>query len=351
MRRKLQQLAINTRYAFNPRKPRLVARLASAVTQTMVLGRQRLRYVDFSIGYACNLHCQHCFATALTQRGNKRVMKPDDYGRVVREAMALGAVNFSFQGGEPLLFHQLDEIIGASHAEQNLISVTTNGTLLDPAQVVRLKRLGVDILTVSLDSDDPAEHDRFRGKAGAYDKTLAGIELARAEGLKVTLGTVVTHDSLHSPGIQGLLQRAIELRCVLNLIMPVPAGRWAGDEAMLLTQDDLAYIDHLTHVSPYIRTDFQANWGGYGCGAAKEILYITPYGDVLTCPFMHIAAGNIFEESVAQARARALANPYFSTYHDTCLVSTNPEFIEQHLSKTFDAEHLPIPWEDAFGGS
>ena len=59
-------------------------------------------------------------------------------------------------------------------------------------------------------------------------------------------------------------------------------------------QDDLDYIDRLTEQSPYIRTDFQANLVSYGCGAAKEILYLTPYGDVLVCPFMHISFGNIF---------------------------------------------------------
>ena len=117
----------------------------------------------------------------------------------------------------------------------------------------------------------------------------------------------------------------------------------------MLTADDVAYIDRLTRESSFLRTDFQANLGPHGCGAVKEILYLTPYGDVLACPFMHIALGNIFEEAIAPIRARALRNPYFAQYHPSCLVSTDAAFIDKYLSKTFAAKALPMPWRDVFG--
>jgi MoaA/NifB/PqqE/SkfB family radical SAM enzyme len=271
-----------------------------------------------------------------------------DYARVARESMALGAVNFSFQGGEPLLFKNLGAIITACRPNMNVISVTTNGTLLTLDRIAELKRIGVDILTVSLDSGDPAEHDRFRGASGVFDKTLKGVHLALREGLNVTLGTVVTHQSVHSDGLARLIDLALELRVLLYFILPVAAGNWAGRDDMVLTAEDWAHIEGLTHRSPYLRTDFQANLGGYGCGAAKEILYLTPYGDVLTCPFLHIAPGNIFNESLAVIRERAMRNPYFSSYHDKCLVSTDHEFIDRYLSKTQQASRLPMDWDEAF---
>gem|GEM_PF-1718071 len=43
---------------------------------------------------------KHCFATAFTS-SDRRKMELDDYRRVMKEANELGAVNFSFQGGEP----------------------------------------------------------------------------------------------------------------------------------------------------------------------------------------------------------------------------------------------------------
>ena len=272
-------------------------------------------------------------------------MEVADYARVAREAMRLGAVNFSFQGGEPLLFPRLREVIAACRPARNVISVTTNGTLLSEERVAELRRWGVDILTVSLDSSVPAEHDRFRGRPGTFDATMAGIERGRAAGMHISLGTVVTHQSLRSDGIRGLMDLAVRKRMVLYFILPVRAGRWADNTEMLLTHDDLRFIEDQTRRSPYLRTDLQANLGPYGCGAAKEILYLTPYGDVLVCPFIHISFGNVLEDDLATIRARALRVPQLAVYHQKCLASTDADFVERYLSRIRGAKDLPLPWD------
>jgi MoaA/NifB/PqqE/SkfB family radical SAM enzyme len=141
---------------------------------------------------------------------------------------------------------------------------------------------------------------------------------------------------------------AEEMKLLLYLIMPVPAGRWTNNSGMLLTEEDLSLVDEITRRSSYIRTDFQANFGPYGCGAVKEILYVTPYGDVLPCPFLHMSMGNVLEEPVRTIRDRGLSNPYFAAYHQKCLASTDPQFIARYLSKTFDAEQLPLPFPLVF---
>lgn len=341
---------VNLRYAFRPRKPILTARMAQAFIRSKVFRRPPLRYVDFSIGDACNLKCAHCFATALVDDKRPR-MTPSDYARVSKESMALGAVNFSFQGGEPLVIKELPEIIAACRPHKNLISVTTNGTLLDEKRIAGLKKSGVDILTVSLDSSIPGEHDGFRGMKGAFQKAFDGIKLARKSGINVTIGAVVTHATLRSEGITGLLRLADEMKIILNVIFPVPAGRWSGDDGgMFLSKEDIEYVEYITGQSRYVRTDFQANLGPRGCGAAKEILYITPYGDVLACPFIHIAFGNIFADSVKTIRARALSNPYFGRYAPNCLASTDEEFVRKYIvGKILKAARLPMSADDAFG--
>jgi molybdenum cofactor biosynthesis enzyme MoaA len=58
-------------------------------------------------------------------------MKVDDYRRVAQEAMELGVIDFSFQGGEIFLAPEYEEVIKVFQPEKNLISVTTNGTLLN----------------------------------------------------------------------------------------------------------------------------------------------------------------------------------------------------------------------------
>jgi MoaA/NifB/PqqE/SkfB family radical SAM enzyme len=304
--------------------------------------------VDFALDYRCNLRCEHCFATVLEKPQGTKRMSLDDYRRVARECMGEGAIQFSFQGGEPLLLDNLAEIIACFKPDRNLISVTTNGTLLNEKRIKYLKEAKVDILTVSLDSGIPGEHDSFRGVPGTYDKTVAGIELALKHGLKVTVGTVVSHKNLHSEGLRKLIEWAKEKRLLVTFALAVPAGRWLDNREILLTEEDMEYVFKLTAESPYIATDFEANFIAHGCGAGKEILYLTPYGDVFVCPFIHISFGSIFKESIRDIRNRALRNRYLNHYHGKCLAAQDREFIDKYLSKTFGKKQLPLDEKDVF---
>jgi MoaA/NifB/PqqE/SkfB family radical SAM enzyme len=317
---RLRRFLVNFKYVLKVRKPLLYLRLIKTYL-SIALGARPLRYVDFALDYRCNLKCEHCFAEALKKPQGTKKMILADYRRVAEDCMADGAIQFSFQGGEPLLIENLPLIIHQFQPDRNLISVTTNGTLLNEKNIQLLKKAGVDILTVSLDSGIPEEHDSFRGLSGAFDQTVAGIDLALKAGLKVTIGTVISHKNLHTDGVRKLIEWAKRSKLLLTFALAVPAGRWAGNEDIILTDKDMSYVRELTNESEYLTTDFEANYVSYGCGAAKEILYITPYGDVFVCPFIHESFGDIFTESIRKIRARAMKNTYLNHYHHECLAA------------------------------
>jgi len=285
---------LNFKYAFRINKPVLIVRLVFTYLSIIFLGRRPLRYIDLAIGYACNLKCEHCFANALEKKSRRRIT-PAEYREVVKQAMKLGALNFSFQGGEPTLYPELTDFIKNTYPKMNLISVTTSGTLLDEQKILILKNAGVDILTISLDSAVPGEHDRFRGVKGTFEKTMNTIKLALKNGLHVTLGAVASHQNIRTQGLIDLIELAHDLNIIIFLALAVPLGKWGNKEDIILTEDDRTYLYNLVKKYPLLRTDFEANFVHWGCGAVKEILYLTPYGDVLGCPFLHFSLGNIFE--------------------------------------------------------
>ena len=342
----MNKYLLNFKYAFRPLKPLLVLRLAGTFLGIFLLRRRPLRYVDTAIGYTCNLHCRHCFATALRREGRRR-MTPAEYGDIVRQAMRLGAVNFSFQGGEPTLYPELLEFIRNSAPGRNLISVTTNATLLDQDRILELKRAGVDILTISLDSARAEEHDAFRGVPGTFDKVMRTIAAARKCGVNVTLGAVASHQNIRSQGLLDLIELAHRLGVILFLALAVPVGKWSASGEVLLTPEDRAFLDGLLARYPLLRTDFDANFVHRGCGAVKEILYLTPYGDVLACPFIHAALGNVFESSLAEIRDQALTNPDFACYAQRCLAAEDPEFMARNLGPFYGEDGAPRPLRPA----
>jgi MoaA/NifB/PqqE/SkfB family radical SAM enzyme len=320
IKNKIYWLFINLKYTFRIKKFLLILRLIKNFFLIIFFKKNLLRYVDFAIGFRCNLNCSHCFATALIEK-RELIVTPQQYSRIAKEAMRLGAVNFSFQGGEPLLYPELKDYIKAVNPKANLISVTTNGTLLTEEMVGKLKEWGVDILTVSLDSGIPREHDEFRGKEGCFFDIYEGIKKALSSGINVTIGTVVTSQNLHSEGIKRLIDISDSLKVTLMFILAIPIGRWKGREEVLLDKNDLEYLDNLVTTYPYVRTDFYANYFRRGCGAVKEILYLDPYGNVFACPFIHHSLGNVLKEPLSLIRERALNNKLFKYYHNVCIAT------------------------------
>jgi MoaA/NifB/PqqE/SkfB family radical SAM enzyme len=332
------------KYSVHIRKPKLLLRLAQTAFQIYGLKRPLLRYVDFAVDFPCNLKCAHCFNTSLIKHNKRRkLLEVSDYRRIARECREMGAVAFSFQGGEPFLFlDRLEEIIYAFDPPSALISISTNGTLGTRENLKRLYRWGVDILTISLDSGIADEHDKFRGMPGAYARSLETIDTALSIGLRVTLCATISHQTVHSEGFSRLMNYAKNKRCQLLLAFAAPAGRWQENSEILLNAEDLARIQDFCQRNPFVRTDMTGNYMYYGCGAMKEIMYLTPYGDVFSCPFIHIAFGNAAEESITQIRSRALRNPYFKEYWPTCLAATDETFRNKILYQLNYSKKLPV---------
>ncbi|OGC08478.1 hypothetical protein A2230_08150 [candidate division WOR-1 bacterium RIFOXYA2_FULL_36_21] len=349
LRRKIIEVYLRLKHGFKIRKPVFLLRLFKNYISILAFKKRPLKYIEFIVDYSCNLKCEHCFAEKLKKPAYTKRMQVEDYKRVASEAMELGAIDFGLQGGEPFLFLDLTEkIIKACRPSMNLIALTTNATLINQSNLKRLRAFGLDNLAISLDSGIAEEHDRFRNAKGTYDKVIDAILLAESLGIGVIVNTTLSHDNIRSEGFLRLIDFASTKKILLNTILAAPSGKWDAKEDLLLTQEDLRYLGKLREKHGFLRRDVDSNYVEWGCGAVKEALYITPYGDVLACPFIHISLGNIFNEPLRVIRERALEINYFSTYHKKCLAGEDREFIEKHMSRTFNQLNLPIGFEKGF---
>lgn len=314
-----------------------MTRLISNIMKKKVFKHTPLRGVDFAVDFACNLKCRHCFNASLFGQGKK--MDLADYRRIINEAIELGAVNFAFQGGEILLFKDLDRLLSLVDSSRYSLSITTNGILLDEENVERLRDHGVNTITISIDSGIAEEHDNFRGKIGAYNMAIAGIDFALAHKIKVVINTVVTPESLHSKGFIELVDYSQKNKILLNTIFAAPSGKWAENDTIILRNDDINYYNSLRKSHPFIVRDIDSGYSEKGCQGGAESLYVTPFGDVLGCPYIHIRAGNVFEENLAVIRTRAMR--YFH-YQKKCMIAENAGFIREYVDVTRNKE-LPLP--------
>ena len=143
----------------------------------------------------CNLACKHCYSISadhafpgeLSTREALVVM--DDLWRFGVRALILS-------GGEPLLRADLFDLARQAKAMGFYTALSSNGTLIDAAMVRRISDIDFDYVGISLDGLRET-HDRFRRLRGAFDRSLAGIRLARDAGLKVGLRFTLTQDNAH----------------------------------------------------------------------------------------------------------------------------------------------------------
>jgi MoaA/NifB/PqqE/SkfB family radical SAM enzyme len=344
--RRLGRYLVSGRYASTKRKPKVVLRALRNHVHLLLTGEARLRSVSLSVSYRCNLRCIHCSAAKFMDRERKD-LGIEDFRRLGDELARNGAYIIQLTGGEPLLRKDLEDIVRALDPSRFYLSINTNTTLVTSERLRSLKAAGVDNFAISIDEWDAAGHEHFRKRKGIHAHSVEVLDMILEAGLSVMVFAVVTHQNVRSQGFLDLCEFTKRKGVVLVAGWAVPCGNWNGNDEVLLTPDDLEYLETIHERYLHVRTDFEANYHHWGCPAVKEKLYITSYGDVVPCDFLHVGLGNVFRSSIADIRRNALQVEWFAEYNALCLACNDRDFQEQHLRQCFAAPKDPVPLEDA----
>ncbi|MCR4817533.1 MAG: radical SAM protein [Fretibacterium sp.] len=295
------------------------------------------RIIDLSYDNACNFKCKHCFTMAPEGVNCKEHMSWEMIRALADDADELGFYEFDLQGGEllinPNVFFKLVECVGS---ERFYLYLTTNGYFLDEKMAQRLAKAGVDRVSVSVDSLNAEEHDNFRGKPGAFDRAIQALKYVKAEGMEPFMNITVGHYNAFSQELETQLAFSYEngFQSILNAA--VPAGCWRGHYEVMLTEEDTRHILELRKKYPNMVRDIwnpfdRARQEILGCNAAN-LLYITPWGDVLPCPFLHIRLGNLYKQGLKEIVEYAYSIPELMDYSDKCLAGEDVDFVKKYLS-------------------
>lgn len=302
---------------------------------------QGMRVIDLAVSYDCNLSCDHCSAEVLKQ--GRAVLNLDDYRAIVAQAEAMDNLSFNITGGEPLLWDGLHDLIPVLKPEKHYISIQTNGMLLTRKRADQLAGLGVNCITTSLDSPYREIHNRFRGSNRSYDSVISAVVNAKKAGLQVLVGTTVTHGNLRSKELKDLIRLVNSMGAICLFNLAVPCGNWAGNSHIVLRGADRGDLLELLDQFPATSTDHEPGRNGKGCPAAMEKVYITPYGDVLPCPFIHVSFGNMRTEKLSDIVMRMRKNSFFEGYPEICVAAEDVCFHREVLSRLPDREGVCLP--------
>ena len=128
---------IRIKYGFHFKKTFYFFRVLKNILKAkyyLLTGQKKfvLRGIDFAVTYRCNFNCDHCYAKKLSD-SNRDIMTIEDYKRVRREAVELGCIGFSMQGGEVFRRIAWEGAIKAIQPHYNHPLLTTNGSVITEA--------------------------------------------------------------------------------------------------------------------------------------------------------------------------------------------------------------------------
>lgn len=279
----------------------------------------------------CNLACNHCYLDANTLNSeNSNALSTSEVNTLLDEVALCGeGTMVVLTGGEPLLRKDLERIIKHGSSLGLAMVVGTNGTLLTRGRINRLKEAGVLGVGISIDSLDPARHDRFRGVDGAWEKTMHSIEYCRQAKLSFQIHFSITQNNVEELADMVSFSNSCGAR-VLNFFFLVCTGRGesmsdisparyeeALKEIITLQQTNPSLIIRPRCAPHFKRVAWQQNpdsllnqisgQEGDGCIAGTHYCRVTHDGQVTPCPYIDQSAGSIRERSFQELWNRAPA--------------------------------------------
>lgn len=301
----------------------------------------RLNFVWFEIiSDRCNEACLHCYGCCLPkQKGNYqhltipastgRKLTFEEWKKCIEGAYNLGCRRGQLIGGEPLLYKGengetvLDLADFMVKLGYTFVEIYTNGTLLTPDKIKRIKALNLHV-AVSLYSLDSAVHDLITQTPGSHKLTKQAITWLKDAGVPTRVEIVLMRQNQQTID-QTLLYRD-SLGVGGSSPDPLrPSGR--GENASLLP--DIEYLARFgLRLKPNFKTSRKAlehNQRSNSCLDGK--ITITDTGNVLPCIFArkHVL-GNVVVSSLQSIITSMAVKVMWRSTKDNVLVCKDCEF-------------------------
>jgi radical SAM protein with 4Fe4S-binding SPASM domain len=282
-------------------------------------------FIDWAITAKCNLSCRHC--RGMAEEG----LSPERAERLVHEIAGLKPEWVIIEGGEPLLRQDLFSLLALMQQKQLETHLISNGMLLTPEIISRLKGLGVRLM-ISIDGATPATYESIR-QGASFARVVESARQCAQEGLLEAINfTILKQNYAEIPAIMALARSIGVPRVTFIGLKPC---QYYPEE--LLTPEQYGEAIRLacqaaeeTGVEFYFDEPFfwvvVREWGlsakmpSVGTGILfpattacifGEYLFIEPSGEVKPCSFAHMVVGNVNEKPLGEIWQGVLASPFF----------------------------------------
>lgn len=284
----------------------------------------------FELTPLCNMNCRMCYVrmSREQQEAAHPLVRRDAWLDLARQAKEQGLLYLLLTGGEPLLHPDFREILTALHRMGLLVSVNTNGTLIDEEVVQWLRQAPPVRMNVTLYGASDETYDRLCRNPQGFTQVTRAIRLLRDAGISVKLNCSLT--PYNAADLEGIFAYAKEEKLLVQATsyMFPPLRRDPGQVGRndRFTPEEAAYysarIESLMNGEEAFleRRRTQPDAGlcaepgedcgslegeGIRCRAGKCSFWVTWDGRLLPCGMLPDCGADVFALGFAQAWKQA----------------------------------------------
>lgn len=280
---------------------------------------EKPRLIAFEVTRKCRFNCSYCRANA--GDGDKDELTTEQCKKILSSFARFCKPLIILTGGEPMERSDIYKIIRYGRGRKLRMVMATCGYLINEKSIAKLKEAGVSALSLALDGSSAETHDKFRQAPGAFDAVIRAADITRQAGMRFQINTTITKINIDE--VAGIIELAKRLGAYcFNAFIFVPTGR--GEKIADKVLDPIRYevllnellrfkLESTIEVRVTCAPQFaivceqarkkklidpvtgQSALHATGCIGGREFGFISYKGDVQTCGFLDISAGNLVE--------------------------------------------------------
>jgi radical SAM protein with 4Fe4S-binding SPASM domain len=155
--------------------------------------------VSIEVTRRCPLECLHCYNNLPMgdMDAKRRELTKEEHFRVLDELVEMGCFWILYTGGEIFARKDFLEIYTYAKKKGFLITLFTNGTIINEQIADYLKEWPPFAIEITLYGRTRETYEALTAIPGSYDRCLRGIRLLKERGLPLKLKTVATSINKH----------------------------------------------------------------------------------------------------------------------------------------------------------
>jgi radical SAM protein with 4Fe4S-binding SPASM domain len=286
----------------------------SRVVHEHYAGQRAPLEVSIEVTRRCPLECLHCYNNLdmADMEARRRELSQAEYFKLLDDLAEMGVLWLLFTGGE--IFARKDFLEIYTHAKRRgfLITLFTNGTVMNEAIADYLQEWPPFAIEITLYGRTRETYEALTAVPGSYDRCLRGIRLLQERGLPLKLKTVGTSVNKHEVlSMRAFVEEELHLDFKFDSLINPRIDCSQSPLAVRLSPEEVVTLDlHLPKVAAEHRKNIEREIDQpsalektntlYSCGGGLKAFAIDPYGQMSICVLSHQDVYDIRSGSVQE---------------------------------------------------